>query len=128
MISDLFQFKTISDEKHNEYVLFSNNCLDHVSNVEDRTSFEAIENHIHLIDNIKKREFEHLSLIANNLGKALLCNLKCSYPDKRFIVYVSISLGDSMIIRFHQKWLDEVNYYTNLNLYKNNERIYMFEN
>ena len=58
LIADLFAFKTISDEKGNEYVLLSASELDSVQNIEDKTAFEAPENRIHLLDRVKKEEYE----------------------------------------------------------------------
>ena len=85
LIADLFVFKTISDEKGNEYVLLSTNEYNSIENIEDKTAFEAIENHVHLLDRIKKEEFESLIPIAKNLGQALTSNLKIQFPTKKFM-------------------------------------------
>jgi len=62
------------------------------------------------------------------LGKALLASLKFSYPDKYFYVFVEITLGDSFVIRFYQKWEDEPPYYDLPNLNScPDTRIIMFE-
>lgn len=127
LISDLFSFKTIFDESYNEYVLFKNNCLEDISNINDKTSFEAVENHVHLFDKVRKKDLKILSSIAKKLGNALLCSLKYAFPDKDFVVFTSITLGDTMIIRFHQKWSGEEYYYTDLAFQNSQEKIYMFE-
>ena len=103
-LSKLFEFKTIADEQGNEFVVSKGSQLDSVKSIEDRTEFEAFENHIHLLNNIKNDEFETLKAVAQNLGPVLLNTLKTHYPGKHFYVYVSIHLHDSMTIRFHQKW------------------------
>jgi len=138
MISKLFEFKTIRDENGTEYVLFSY-CLDSMdipdktvcinsANIPDKTAFEALENHTHLLDNLTKEEFERLIPVAQNLGKSLLNNLICNFPEKHFIVYVSIQVHDSMIIRFHQKWENEPPYYNPADFNSPTERVCAFEN
>ncbi len=126
-LSSLFRFKSITDEHKNEYIVFENNVLSAIRGITDKTAFEAVENHVHLLDNIKKSEFEKLTLIGSSLGKAVLCSLKNSYPDKHFIVYVSLLLHDSMTIRFHQRWEREPPYFDPSNFSSSDERIILFE-
>jgi len=64
--------RTITDEKGNEYVLYQNSILDNISKIDDKTAFEAIENHVHLLDHVKPSEFDSLVVIGTNFGKALL--------------------------------------------------------
>lgn len=127
-ISDLFSYKTILDENKNEYVVFSNSQLNHVQGVVDYTLFEAMENHVHLLDNVSKKEFSELEPIAEKLGIALLCCLEHHYPQKRFYVFVSYRLHDSLIIRFHQKWPCEAPYFDVRNFDVPNEKVLVFEN
>ena len=108
-LAGLFAFKTILDEKGNEYVVYLDSAVENLTGIEDKTVFEALENHVHLLDNIKPKEFEPLISIGSDLGKALLASLKFKYPDKRFFVYVTIN-SDSFIIRFHQRWEGESPY------------------
>lgn len=103
-IAGLFRFKTITDDRGNEFVLFADSSVDRMEYVQDKTAFEAAENHVHLIDRIGKKEFDKLIPVAETLGQVLLNSLKFRYPQKQFVVYVSLCLHDSMIIRFHQKW------------------------
>lgn len=126
-ISALFRFKSITDEHQNEYILFENSALDTVRGIKDKTAFAAVENHVHIVENIKKNEFEKLALIGSSLGKAVLCSLKNRYPDKHFMVYVSLLLHDSMIIRFHQKWENEQAYYDPAHFSGEDERVILFE-
>ncbi len=125
-ISDLFSFRIIKDEFDYEYVVFENSSIDEIHNVLDKTEFEALENHVHLCDHIKMKDMEQLTITGNRLGTALLYTLKAAYPQKEFVVYVSISIKDSMIIRFHQKWKDECYYYDS-NQEGANEKILKFE-
>ncbi len=110
----LFSFKTIADDCGNEYVLFDDSVItkSDLINISDRTEFEALENHVHLLEKITKKEFEDSEEVLNFLGKSLLNCLRQTYPDKHFFVYVSIDLKDSMIVRFHQKWENEMPYYS----------------
>ena len=127
LIASLFQFKTILDEAGNEYVVYSDSYFDSVTNILDRTAFEASENHVHLINGIKKKEFNALIPIANNLGKALLCSLKACYPEKHFMVFVTIHLHDSFIIRFHQKWENEAPYFNVNEFTSPDEKVFLYE-
>jgi len=109
--SDLFEYKVITGSNGIEYVVFKSSNIDSIEDsVDDKTAFEAVENHIHLIDDIKRNEYDKLAEIGKKLGRAVLNNLKAFLPNKKFVVFVTLS--DSMIIRFHQKWEDEPEYFT----------------
>ncbi|MBR0577464.1 hypothetical protein KCG48_14230 [Proteiniclasticum sp. BAD-10] len=75
VITSLFKFKTITDEQGNEFVLFAQSNYDFVENIKDRTDFEAYENHVHLIDNIKKNELNKLIPIARDLGQTMFLRI-----------------------------------------------------
>ena len=79
------------------------------------------------MDKITKKEFKSLIPISKQLGNTLLNCLKCKYPDKQFVVFVSIHLRDSMIVRFHQKWEGEEPYYRPSDFNGPNERVFSFE-
>lgn len=125
-ITDLFEFKTVSDECGNEYVLFKQSNCDHISGIKDRTEFEACENHVHLMDNVKKDEFTRLIPVVKRLGEAVLQCLKSEYPQKQFMVFVSLHLNDSMIIRFHQKWENEKPYCNPEDYKSEKEKVFVF--
>ncbi len=110
-ILGLLEFKTIKDTQNNEYVLFKNNPIDSIDYIEDKTLFEASENHIHICDRVKRRQYRNLTALGDSLGKILLNTLKITYPKKKFVVYITLTLNDSMIIRFHQIWENESLYY-----------------
>lgn len=128
LITQLFEFKIITDEHNHEFVLLKTNPLKSASKIDDKTQFEAVENHVHLLEHIKSFEFKKLEPIAVSLGQALLWSLHASYPDKHFVVFVTVHLHDSMIIRFHQKWAGESFYYDMTDFQLQNEKIYLFEN
>ena len=126
-IAELFAFKTIADEMGNEYVLYQNSTIDHIVGIEDKTAFEALENHVHLLERVKPSEFDSLAAIGANLGNALLASLKLQFPQKHFFVFVCITSGGSFIIRFHQKWENEVPYYIPEEFQSATERVFGFE-
>ena len=110
-VSELFEYKVIFDSNKTEYVVYKSSVINNIEDsVDDKTAFEAVENHVHLIDDIKKADYAKLIHLGNQLGKALLNNLTATYPSKRFVVFVTLT--DSMIIRFHQKWENEPEYFT----------------
>ena len=127
LISNLSDFKTMTTQRGEELVFFKNATIYDIDAVEDKTWFEAAENHIHLLDNVRKSEFDALIPVAQKLGRLLLGNLKFPYPDKRFMVFVSLKLNDSMIIRFHQIWEYEYPYCNPEEYVNDNERVFMFE-
>lgn len=101
----LFAFKTVSDAAGNTFVLPAafdeTNLTDET--IADKTAFEAVETHMHLLDNLSKRECAELEGLADTLGHTLLSRLNAQYPDRDFLVYVTLS-HDGMIARFHQHW------------------------
>lgn len=126
--SEIFGFKTVTDKNGNEYVVCADSVLDKIGfEPEDKTQFEAVENHIHLIDNVKKSDFEKLTEIGKILGETQLSALKAKYPDKEFCVFVTIDIGESMIIRFHQIWKNEPVYYNPDNFNSDTTKILMFK-
>lgn len=66
---------------------------------------------MHLIEKVKPNDFSFCAAIGTNFGKALLISLESAYPKKSFVVFVSYQIGESMIIRFHQKWENEPYYF-----------------
>lgn len=126
-VSNLFDFKIIMDENGNEYVVCSNSSMNEVgSEPKDKTQFEAVENHVHLIDNVKKSDFDELIEIGRVLGEMQLNALKSKYPDKEFCVFVTVDIGESMIIRFHQVWENEPVYYNPDDFNSDKTRVLMF--
>lgn len=121
------KFKIITDEHNTEYVVFENSALNSITGINDKTEFEAIENHVHILDNISVKEFHRLLPIAESLGNMLLCCLKQKFPHRDFIVFVSMTVHDSLIIRFHQKWENEMPYYDPNDYKSSTEKVLRFE-
>lgn len=120
------KFKIITDENDTEYVVFENSTLSSVTGINDKTEFEALENHMHILDNISLKEFKMLLPIAEALGNMLLCCLKQKFPSKDFIVFVSMRVRDSLVIRFHQKWENEKPYYNPDDYVDATEKVFWF--
>ena len=112
-LAKLLRFKEVSDADGNVYVLFENSDICHVEHsIEDKTAFEAVENHCHLIDHLSSNDFSRIIDAAMLLGKILYWSLKSAYSEKRFVVFVTADRGDSLTIRFHQQWEGEDPYYS----------------
>ncbi len=125
--SEMFDFKTVTDENGNEYVIYGSSGITEIgSEIEDKTQFEALENHIHLADNFKKSDFEDLVEIGRVLGETQLNALKAKYPDKEFCVFVTVDIGESMIIRFHQVRENEPVYYNPDDFNSDKTKVLMF--
>lgn len=126
-VANLFQFKIITDENGNEYVVYVDSSMNEVGfELEDKTQFEAVENHVHLIDRVKKSDFEELIEIGKAIGETQLNVLKSKYPDKEFCVFVTVDIGEAMIIRFHQVWEKEPVYYNPDDFDSDKTRVLMF--
>jgi len=96
--------------------------------VENRTVVEALENHVHVFDNVKKRYRNDVKRISIAISRNLLRSLMQQFPDKSFVVYLDLNYKDSVIIRFHQIWADEEIYYEPKCFQSSydNERLIMF--
>lgn len=107
------EFKIIQDIKGNEYVLFRDSKLENLDAlfVDDKTLFEAMDNHIHFLDKVRKSEMPYLKRIAECVCELTLGKLEATFPTKKFVVSVAIQIGESVIFRFHQLWTDELPYY-----------------
>jgi len=112
----------------NSYIVYANSPTKRVKNIEDHTQFEALENHVHLIDRVKKHEYPHCVRSGSILGKALLDALHAAYPERHFVVFVTVRMYDSLIIRFHQKWDGELPYYDPDDVRSEKDFIIKFEN
>ena len=126
-VAYIFDFKTVTDENGNEYALYADSGINEINfEIEDKTQFEALENHIHLVDNVKKSDFCELIEIGKILGETQLNALKSKYPDKEFCVFVTVDIGESMIIRFHQVWENEPVYYNPDDFNSGKTKVLMF--
>lgn len=103
-----------TDPYGNEYVLLSGVVKDFQGfegEIGDKTAFEAVANHVHILDNVTAGELRQLAEVAPRLCRTLLALLCEKYPGKQFVVYAGAVLHDSFIIRFHQPWPGEPRYY-----------------
>ena len=110
-LTQAYQFEEVASEDGCTYILRASYEREKVGVIEDRTAFEAVENHVHLLDWVKLKEYKTLERIAPTLCTTLLASLKYQYPGRNFSAYVTITLHDSMILRFHQNWEGEASYY-----------------
>ena len=127
-LSSLYEYKIISDLEGNEFILLHSSTIESIDfPINDRTAFEANENHVHIIEKIRKREIPELASVSKTLSMSILRNLKSIYPDRDFLVFVTMKPGDSLIIRFHQKWNEEEPYYDPQVFKNTNELVLMFK-
>ncbi|MDR1390583.1 MAG: hypothetical protein LBJ31_11500 [Treponema sp.] len=77
----------------------------------DKTAYESFENHFHLFGKINKKDEEVAIKIGKTISQNLLNALQMNFPDKIFIVYLTVNIKDSTIIRFHQEWNNEPPYF-----------------
>lgn len=108
-VLNLFDFESVSDGC-NEYILLKSCGVTEIYNrVEDKTSFEALNNHVHLLSRIKKSRLSETYELSEKLGKLLLSVLHSQFPDKHFVVFITVD--SEVTVRFHQKWSGEPWYY-----------------
>lgn len=113
-MSDFFQTELVKDRRGNEYVLLKSldwHFGESSNEPDNKTAFEAGQNHIHILDNLSRVELKYLRTTAQNLCDGILSMLCGLYPNKQFFVYASASLHDSFIVRFHQAWSGEPAYF-----------------
>ena len=126
-ISNLFNYQIIPSVDKVNYVLLKENKLNYIDyHIPDKTAFEAFYNHVHIIDKVKKRDFKKLTLYLPSVGEMLLKCLEHDFPDKKFVVFVTVHLHDSATIRFHQIFEGESVYY-DTNAFSGNKREKVFE-
>lgn len=107
-----FRFKCIYDGAENEFVVFYNSSLQarFPQIIRDKTEFEAVENHIHLMDHLRDWEIEEIRPACKRICETLLYALKNAFPTKHFAVYAFVSGDRSLVLRFHQSWQGETDY------------------
>ena len=125
---ELLEYKILVDSLNNQYVVYKESLIGPEIDfkIDDKTAFEALENHHHLLDHLSKKEFIAFSEMAPQIGTTILRALCQIYPQKHFVVSILLQLHGDMIVRFHQKWDDEPYYYVEQQSSK--EKIFIFEN
>ena len=118
-------FPWLIDSENNEYIFLKtqDSKIDSLDKVSDKTQLEAYENHIHICGKVKKRVQHTAITSAKLITKNLIENLKTSFPNKSFYVYLDCDFNDHIILRFHQLWENEAPYYNvkdfpNIEVYK----------
>lgn len=106
---ELFNLNSVFDQEGNEYILIASNEFIDLKDIQDKTAFEAVQNHVHIFENIRSKDVSNIVNVAKKIGKVLIDFLGLRYPNKHFVVFITIDT--SMTIRFHQKWKDEPWYY-----------------
>lgn len=123
--SQLLHYHVLTDAAGNELLCL---CDDHRKaiplSVEDKTAYEAVNNHEHLLDDISDEAFSELVADAPVLCRLIYCNIKMQYPLRKLAVYVAVSRHDSLTVRFHQVWTGEPPYYDPEDFSSGDERIF----
>ncbi len=123
--SQLLHYHVLTDAAGNELLCL---CDDHRKaiplSVEDKTAYEAGNNHEHLLDDILDEAFSELVADAPVLCRLIYCNIKMQYPRKKLAVYAAVSRHDSLTIRFHQVWTGEPPYYDPEDFSSGDERVF----
>jgi len=106
------RFYIAHDASENELVLLNSGAPE-IQGVliTDKTQCEAFVNHYHLFENIGKQNYENVVAIGHAIAKNLHNALTQAFPTKTFIVYLEVSLKDSVMLRFHQIWENEQPYF-----------------
>ena len=123
--SQLLHYQVLTDAAGNELLCL---CDDHRKtiplSVEDKTAYEAVNNHEHLLDDISDEAFSELVADAPVLCRLIYCNIKMQYPQRKLAVYVAVSRHDSLTVRFHQVWTGELPYYDPEDFSSGDERVF----
>lgn len=124
-LSQLLHYHVLTDAAGNELLCL---CDDHRKtiplSVEDKTAYEAVNNHEHLLDDISDEAFSELVADAPVLCRLIYCNIKMKYPHRKLAVYVAVSRHDSLTVRFHQVWMGELPYYNPEDFSSRDERVF----
>ena len=102
----------VTDKSSKDFVLLSGSHGELDYEVQDKTEFEAVNNHVHILDKLSPSELDGLREIAPVLCRCIQYTLQAKYPGRQFYVYATASVNDSFILRFHQSWDDEPPYYS----------------
>lgn len=123
--SQLLHYHVLTDAAGNELLCL---CDDHRKtvplSVEDKTAYEAGNNHEHLLDDISDEVFSELVADAPVLCRLIYCNIKMQYPRRKLAVYAAVSRHDSLTVRFHQVWTGEPPYYDPEDFSSGDERVF----
>lgn len=123
--SQLLHYHVLTDAAGNELLcLYDDHRKTIPLSVKDKTAYEAVNNHVHLLDDISDEEFSELVEGAPVLCRLIYTNIKTQYPQKKLAVYVAVSRYDSLTIRSHQVWPGESLYYNPEDYLFGDERVF----
>ena len=110
--TSLLDTEIVIDKSGTNFVLLSGAHGDLDYKVQDKTEFEAVNNHVHILDKLSPSELDELKEIAPVLCRCIQYTLQAKYHGRQFYIYATASVHDSFILRFHQHWDDEPPYYS----------------
>jgi hypothetical protein len=124
-LSQLLHYHVLTDAAGNELLCLCDDYRKTIPlSVEDKTAYEAGNNHEHLLDDISDEAFSELVADAPVLCRLIYCNIKMKYPHRKLAVYVAVSRHDSLTVRFHQVWMGELSYYNPEDFSSWDERVF----
>lgn len=109
-----------------EYILIDKSANKNIFG--DKTKFEALVNHIHILNSDICFCREYLKSKIDELGLYVLNKLVAQFPQHKFIVYIELDNKNEVIFRFHQQWEEEPYYYDIKDLNFKNTTIKYFKN
>lgn len=121
----LFSFRTLPGDTPEQFVVFSHCKLKEAKGIADKTAFEAVENHVHFLENLSKEEFQSVDETAKDLAAILHTALKAKYPERKFAAYATARLQGDLILRFHQVWEGEPLYYIPEEFQDSGEKVFL---
>jgi len=130
-------FYTLTPHSSEELVFLSENGIVDSSETEteateisgwtvDNTMREATGNHFHLFDKVGIAGRSMALDIGTAIAQNLLCKLARAFPEKKFIVYLTMNIEGATIVRFHQVWADEPPYYDATQPFDDGTELYVF--
>ncbi len=121
----LLHVHVITDAAENELLCLCDDRRTTIPlSVKDKTAYEAVNNHEHLLDDLSDDEFAVLAADAPVLCRLVYSNIKMQYPQRKLAVYVTVSRHDSIAVRFHQVWEQEPIYYQSEDFSSGDERVF----
>ena len=92
------------------------------------TVMEALDSHVHMFEHVGAKNKALAVEIGTCIAENLLKSLCEAFPEKKFVVYLSINVTDSCIVRFHQVWEGEVPYYDITKFQTDEVQLFEFKN
>ena len=124
------RFYSSFDNNGNEFIflLLEDQKRENFYDVDDKTQLEALMNHFHLFEKVGEKNKNVITCICSTIAKNLLNVLTKNYPEKKFVVYLEVNPKDSVIVRFHQIWENEIPYIDVKCLKNKNNQVFEYKN